>query len=134
MKKIEAIIKPFKLDDVREALDAFRQLVTRFPNSRYAPDASQRMVHLLDVLAKNEISTAQYYFARGAYVAAANRAKYVLEHYARTRFVEDALGIQAKAYKAMGYTKLTDDTLRVLQKNFPNSRYLSEVNKLRVAQ
>lgn len=118
----------------REALEAFRQLVSRFPDSRYAADASRRMVHLLDVLAKNEVSVAAYYFARGAYVAAANRAAYVVDHYQRTRYVEDALGIQAKAYKMMGFTQLMDDTLRVLQKNFPNSRYLAEVKTLRAAR
>lgn len=118
----------------REALEAFRQLVSRFPNSRYAADASQRTVHLLDVLAQNEIHVAEYYFGRGAYVAAVNRAAYVVQHYQRTRYVEDALGIQAKAYKMMGFTELMNDTVRMLEKNFPNSRYLAEVKTLRAAR
>lgn len=116
----------------REALETFRQLLTRFPDSRYAPDARQRMIHLLDVLAKDEVDIASYYFSRGAYVAAADRASYVVDHYQQTRYVEDALGILAKAYKMMGFTKLMNDTVRVLEKNFPNSPYLAQVKTLHV--
>lgn len=112
---------------VREAHDAFRELVTRFPNSRYASDAAQRMNSLVFALARYEVRIAQYYYSRGAHVAAANRAKYVIENYQQTPAVEDALGVQAKSYKAMGLDTLLQDTLRVLERNFPRSDYLKEL-------
>lgn len=112
---------------VREAYDAFRELVTRFPDSRYAADGRERMNNLVFALARYEVRVALYYFSRGAHVAAANRAKHVIENYQRTPAVEDALGIQAKAYREMGLDKLMRDTLRVLEQNFPQSRYLQEL-------
>ncbi len=113
--------------NTREAYDTFRELATRFPESRYAKEARTRMVELVAKLAKYEIDVARYYYMRGAYVAAANRAKYVVEHYQRTPLVEDALGIQAQSYAALGLDKLKSDTVRVLQKNYPHSRYLEEL-------
>ena len=110
----------------RDAFDAFRELVTRFPNSRYADDARQRMAYLLNVLAKHDINVAQYYLRRGAFVAVVNRAKYVIENYQSTRAVEDALGLMAMAYREMGMLELAEDTLRVLRINFPSSRYLQQ--------
>ena len=115
---------------LRDSYDAFRELVERFPNSRYVADARQRMVYLLDAQARFEISVADFYFTRGVYVAAVNRCKYVLENYPRTTAVEDALGIQAKSYTRMGLSKLKQDTLRVLKMNFPNSRYFKEIRAL----
>ena len=114
----------------RESYNAFRELVERFPDSRYAKDARDRMRYLLDVQARYEVSVAQFYLERGAYVAAVNRCKYALENYARTPAVEDALGIQAKAYKLMGMPELAADTVRVLRANFPQSRYLEEIEAL----
>lgn len=111
----------------REAYETFSELVARFPNSRYARDAAARMNQLVYALAQYEIGVARYYLERGAYVAAANRAKHVVEHYQRTAAVEDALGIQAQAYGRLGMDKLKNDTLRVLEKNFPQSRYLREL-------
>lgn len=113
---------------MRDAYDAFRELVERFPQSRYAEDARNRMVYLVNFLAKSEINVARFYYDRRAYVATVNRAKYVIERYQRTPSVEDALGLQALAYKKMGMEGLMTDTLRVLEKNFPNSRYIKEVN------
>ena len=114
----------------RESYNAFRELVERFPNSRYAKDAIDRMRYLLDAQARYEVSVAKFYLERGAYVATVNRTKYALENYPRTPAVEDALGIQAKAYKLMGLTKLAEDTVRVLRTNFPNSPYLKEIEEL----
>jgi outer membrane protein assembly factor BamD len=111
----------------RDSYNAFRELVERFPDSRYAPDSRQRIIYLLNTLATYETKVANYYFNRGAYVAAVNRTKYVLENYQRTPAVEDALGIQAQAYTKMGLNDLSHDSLRVLKKNFPNSQYLSEI-------
>lgn len=117
----------------RESYNAFRELVERFPNSRYAKDATDRMRYLLDAQARYEVHVARFYFDRGAYVAAVNRCKYALENYPHTPAVEDALGIQAKAYKLMGLTKLAEDTTRVLRMNFPESRYLKEIEELKAA-
>jgi len=114
----------------RESYNAFRELVERFPQSRYAADARDRMRYLLDVQARYEVSVARFYFDRGAYVAAVNRCKYALENYPRTPAVEDALGIQAKAYRLMGLPELAADTVRVLRMNFPESRYLKEIEAL----
>jgi outer membrane protein assembly factor BamD len=117
----------------RESYNAFRELVERFPNSRYAKDAGERMKYLLDAQARYEVHIAQFYLDSGAYVAAANRCKFALENYPRTPAIEDALGIQAKAYQLMGLTKLADDTIRVLRANFPSSRYLKEIDELKAA-
>lgn len=111
---------------MRDAYDSFRELAERFPNSRYAQDSRHRMAYLVDSLAKNEMHVARYYFERGAYVAVVNRTKHVIENYQRTPSVEEALGLQAKAYKKLGLEDLRQDTLRVLQKNFPNSPYLHD--------
>jgi outer membrane protein assembly factor BamD len=111
----------------RDAYDVFRELVDRFPKSRYAPDARKRMVFLFDMQARYEINVARFYFKRGAYVAAVNRSKYVLETYPRTPSIEDALGIQAMSYAHMRMPKLRDDTVRVLQRNFPESHYFEKL-------
>jgi len=118
---------------IRESYDAFRELVERFPRSRYAKDASERMRFLVDAQARYEVHVAQFYYERGAYVAAVNRCKYALENYPRTPALEDALGIQAKAYKMMGLTQLASDSVRVLRMNFPESRYLKEIDNLKAA-
>lgn len=110
-----------------ESYNTFNELVTRFPNSRYATDARQRMAYLIEAQAKYETQVARFYFDRSAYVAAANRAKYSLETYPRTPSTEDALGIMTLAYKAMGLDDLADDSLRVLRRNFPDSRYIGEI-------
>jgi outer membrane protein assembly factor BamD len=114
----------------RDSYNAFRELVERFPNSRYAPDAAQRMAYLFDAQARYEVKVARFYFDRGAYIAAINRCKQALENYPRTPATEDALGIQAMAYKRMGMEGLLADTLRVLKRNFPESRYAAEVQAL----
>ncbi|MHB8623349.1 MAG: outer membrane protein assembly factor BamD [Sulfuricaulis sp.] len=114
----------------RESYSAFRELVERFPNSRYAADARQRMAYLYNTQAKYETQAALYYYERGAYVAAFNRAKYALETYPHAPATEDALGIIALSYKAMGMDDLLKDAMRVLTKNFPNSHYIAEVNSL----
>jgi outer membrane protein assembly factor BamD len=113
----------------RDAYITFRDLVDKFPKSRYREDATQRMAYLFDLQAKYEIKVARFYFERGAFVATANRAKVVLENYPRTPSTEDALGLQLLAYDRMGLKKLKDDTQRLLKLNFPKSKYLEEVEK-----
>lgn len=110
-----------------ESYNAFRELVERFPNSRYAKDAAQRMAYLFNAQAKYETGVARFYFDRGAYVAAINRCKYSLENYPRTPSTEDALGVMALSYQAAGLNDLSSDTLRVLKKNFPASGYIAQI-------
>lgn len=112
---------------VRDAYNAFRELVTRFPESPYAEDSRQRIIHLVNVLAKHDVNVARYYLAHGAYVAVVNRAKKVLEEYQRTPAVEDALGLMAIAYREMGLEDLMQDTMRILESNFPESHYLAQI-------
>ncbi len=115
--------------DPGSALDAFRdfgELVTRFPDSKYAPDARQRMVYLRNNLAKSEVHVARYYMKRGAYIAAANRATNVIENFQRTSAVEDALEILIDAYDRLGEKQLAADAERVLQVNRQAGRFLSD--------
>lgn len=115
----------------REAFDAFKDLVTRFPDSRYAVDSTDRMHYLVNSLASNEIRVADYYLRRGAYVASVNRVQFSLKTYPRAPANEEGLVIMVKAYDAMGMTDLRDDAQRVLLKNFPNSAYLKGGNPRR---
>jgi outer membrane protein assembly factor BamD len=109
----------------REAFEAFKELVTRFPDSKYTPDATARMKYLVNALAANEVHVAKYYLKRQAWVAAANRAKEVLKTYPQAPATEEALAILAVAYDKLGLADLRDDARRVLALNFPNSRYLA---------
>jgi outer membrane protein assembly factor BamD len=104
----------------RQSFDDFEILVIRFPNSRYAEDARQRMVYLRNNLANHEIHVANYYIKRGAYVAAANRAKFVVENYQQTPAVPDALVVLVKAYTKLDMDELKDNAMRVLMLNYPD--------------
>ena len=108
----------------REAFEAFREVVTRFPESRYAADAAARMRYLVNSLAAHEVHVARYYMKRTAYIAAANRAQYAIQHYPQAPAVEEAVFILVKAYDALGMPELRDAADRVMQKNFPDSAYL----------
>ncbi|MBI5329413.1 MAG: outer membrane protein assembly factor BamD [Betaproteobacteria bacterium] len=109
----------------KDAFAAFKELSTRFPESKYTPDAVARMAYLVNSLASHEVKVANYYFKRGAYVAAVNRSKHVLENYKTSPFQEGALAIMVKSYERMGMNDLRDDARRVLDKNFPNSPWLT---------
>ena len=111
----------------RDSFDAFKELVQRFPDSKYAPDSIQRMNWLVNALASHEVHVARYYLGRGAYVAATNRAQYALQNYPQTPALEDALYVLVKAYDAMGLNDLRDDAARVMKKNFPDGRYVKAV-------
>lgn len=100
-----------------DAFDAFKDLATRFPDSKYADDARARMQYLINMLARYDIHVARYYLRRGAYIAAVNRAQDVLTGYPQTPSTRDALQIMVQAYDAMGMDKLRDDARRVLDKN-----------------
>ena len=103
-----------------------RELVKRYPDSRYAKDATLRMTYLVNTLANHELHVARYYMKRTAYVAALNRAKYVLETYPDSPAIEEALVIMISAYDALGMDDLKQDTLRVLQTNYPDSPMLGK--------
>ena len=109
----------------REAFDAFKELVNRFPDSKYTEDAVARMRYLLNSLAQYEVHVARYYMKRGAYVAAANRAQYAVQNYIQAPAVEEAVFILVKAYDSLGMTDLRDAADRVMRKNFPQSKYLT---------
>jgi outer membrane protein assembly factor BamD len=106
----------------QDAFDAFRELVTRFPQSRYTPDARARMNYLVNSLASAEVNVAEYYLRRGAYVAAVNRAQYALTNYPRAPAIERALTVLVKAYDDMGLDDLRDDANRTLAANFPGTQ------------
>ena len=109
----------------REAFEAFKELATRFPESKYTPDAIGRMKYLVNNLAAHEVRVARYYYKRRAYVAAVNRAKYALENYPQSPALEEGLAIMAKGYDQLNLPDLRDDALRVLKLNFPNSPYVA---------
>ncbi len=103
--------------DPGSALDSFKdfaELVRRFPDSRYAPDARKRMLYLRNNLAQYQVNVADYYFRRGAYLAAANRGVYVIENFQRTPAVKPALEMMIKSYRKLGMDELAADTERVL--------------------
>jgi outer membrane protein assembly factor BamD len=109
----------------KESFEAFRELIARFPDSRYAPDAKARMTYIVNSLAQYEVHVARYYYTRGAYVAAINRAQAALADYRDVPALEEALFILVRSYDALGMTQLRDDARRVMEKNYPASDYLS---------
>ncbi|MGE5622974.1 MAG: outer membrane protein assembly factor BamD [Bacillota bacterium] len=106
-----------------EAFDSFKQLAERFPDSKYTKDAIARMKYLVNAMARHEVHVASYYYRRGAYVAAANRAQVAVNEYRDAPVIEEALTIMVRSYDALGLTDLRDDAERVLKTNFPNSAY-----------
>lgn len=106
---------------LRDSFVTFKELVERYPSSKYAKDATQRMVYLANSLSEHELDVARYYMKRQAYLAAINRCKYVLEYYPQTPSVEESLVIMISAYDLMGLDDLKKDTIRILEKNYPNS-------------
>lgn len=109
----------------KESFEAFKELTIRYPASRYAPDAAQRMAYIVNSLAQYEVHVARYYFSKGAYVAAVNRAQITVADYQGVPAVEEALFIMVKSYDALGLTQLRDDTQRVLEKNYPQTPFLT---------
>ena len=105
----------------------FSELVNRFPERKYSEDARQRMLFLRNNLAKHEVHVAGYYMRRKAYLAAANRAKYVIENYPRTPAVPEALVTMVKAYRLLGLEDLAGDAMRVLTLNYPDHVGVSEL-------
>jgi outer membrane protein assembly factor BamD len=110
----------------KESFEAFKELATRFPDSRYTPDARARMTYIVNSLAQYEIHVARYYFSRGAYISAINRAQTAIADYRDVPALEEALFILYRSYDALNMAQLRDDTRRVMEKNFPQSEYLSK--------
>lgn len=113
------------------SFEAFKELAERFPDSRYTPDARQRMTYIVNALAQSEVHVARYYYNRGAYVAAISRAQIAVTDYQQVPAVEEALYILVQSYDALGMKDLSEDARRVMQKNFPTSAYLTQGFKSR---
>lgn len=110
---------------LRESYDAFKIVVDKYPDSKYAPDAAARMRYIVNALASYEVHAADYYYRRGAYVAAINRAQLAVKEYKNAPSIEDALHIMMLSYTKLNETKLADDTRRVLAGTFPDSPYIT---------
>jgi outer membrane protein assembly factor BamD len=115
--KVDLSVRPPK--DTMLAFSTFQELIRRYPDSRYAPDARQRMVFLRNRLAQYENHVARYYIARGAYIAALQRTTYAVEHYTGAPELEESLQLMIEAYENLGVTDLAEDTRRVLAQSYP---------------
>ena len=115
----------------RDSFNDFSQLIRRYPNSQYSPDAQKRMQYLKNLLAASEVHVARYYIYRGAYVAAANRGRYVFEQMQGTAAVPEALAIMVEAYQLLDMDELAEDTLLVLSSNFPEHELLDKNGQLK---
>ena len=104
----------------RDSYNEFAQLTSRYPNSRYAPDAKQRMIYLRNLLAAYEVHVGHYYLTRQAYVAAANRGRYVVENFQETPAVGDGLAIMTEAYQRLSLNDLAASSLETLKLNYPD--------------
>jgi len=108
-------------ETLRKSFLAFKELLTLYPDTRYGRDATERMIYLKNKLADHELHIARHYMKVNAYVAALNRAKYVIETYPDSNFVEEALVIMISAYDNLGMNDFKEDNLRILKQNYPNS-------------
>ena len=108
----------------KDAFESFKVVVERFPNSKYAPDALDRMRYIVNSLAEADVIVARFYYQRGAYLASANRAQLAIRDYDRAPAVEEALYILYKSYEKLGMVELSNDTARVFKLNFPDSPML----------
>ena len=111
---------------LRQSYLAFNELIDRFPNSNYAPDARKRIAWLVNTIAMNEVHVARFYYERSAYVAAINRAQSVITDFEGVPAAEQALYVMMMSYKKLGLNDLSNDSERVLLANFPNTKLISE--------
>jgi outer membrane protein assembly factor BamD len=109
----------------KDSFESFRELSTRFPESRYTQDARLRMTYIVNSLAQYEVHVARYYFQRGAYVAAIGRAQIALSDYQAVPAHEEALYILIQSYDALGLTQLRDDTRRIMDASYPRSTFMT---------
>lgn len=120
-------LDPSKRDPgaARDSFNDFAQMLERFPESKYAPDAQQRMIYLRNLLAAYEVNIARYYIKREAYIAAANRGRYVFENFQGAPAVADGLSVMVEAYLNIGMEENANEALSVLAANFPNHKSLN---------
>lgn len=116
-------------DSIRKTFNYFAQLIQRFPKSIYTPDAIKRMKELRENLARYETRVANYYQRHGAYLAAANRAKYVTENYPDSQVIPDALTIMTHSYRKLGMSQLASDSYRILESNYPEYIKTKKLNE-----
>lgn len=109
----------------REAFNDFRRLIQQYPNSKYAADARKRMLHIKERLARYEIAIARFYMRREAFVAAANRGRYVIEHFPDSTQVQQALEIMVSSYDQLGLEELRQNAMKTLKLNYPDSEFIS---------
>lgn len=112
--------------EAQRAFVQFSELVNRFPDSQYTPDALKRLEYLRNLLARSEINIANYYFNRKAFIAALNRGRYVVENFQRTPAVPDGLAVMVQAYMALDMRELAEDSLNTLKANYPDYPALKE--------
>ena len=110
----------------KESFESFKELAARFPDSRYTADARLRMTYIVNSLAESEVHVARYYYSRGAYVAAINRAQTAIADYRDVPALEEATYILYKSYDSLGMIQLRDDTKRVLEKTYPQSSFIAK--------
>jgi outer membrane protein assembly factor BamD len=113
-------------ESARESFAALKELVSRYPESKYAPDAQQRLTYLVNALAAHEVHVARYYYRRGAYIASVNRSQYMLQNYPGTPAQEEALYLLMLSYEKLGMEDLRADAERILRGNYPQSRHFAE--------
>jgi outer membrane protein assembly factor BamD len=109
----------------KESFEAYKELAAKFPESKYTSDAKQRMTYIVNSLASYEVHVAKYYFSRGAYVAAINRAQLAITDYRDVPALEEAMFIIYKSYEALDIVQLRDDAKRIMETSFPKSELLS---------
>jgi outer membrane protein assembly factor BamD len=111
-------------ENAKQSFVAFKTFIEKFPKSKYAADARQRMIFIRNQLAAYELQVAKYYLRRKAYVASINRSKYVIESYQKTSSVGEAIAVMTEAYTQLGQNDLAASSKLVLQKNYPDHSYL----------
>jgi outer membrane protein assembly factor BamD len=133
------IIKELTMQDISDrdisqlekSFQALKVMINLFPKSQYYEDAINRMTYLMNKIAERELYVARFYMRKKAFLAAINRAKYVIENYSQSIHQEEALIIMISGYRNLGITDLANDTKKVLDLNYPNNQLLkNNINKI----
>lgn len=120
---------PRDISTLQRSFSSFSTVAHLFPHSPYAPDSVLRMAYIRNLMARREIEIATFYMKKNAYVAAANRASYVVQHFQGSPEVIKALAIMVKAYRSIGLYKMADSSYAILQASYPNSRELARLRR-----
>ncbi len=120
---------PRDVSTLQQSYASFAALTKEFPSSPYTPDSRLRMAYIRNLMARREILIANFYYGRRAYVAAANRAAYVVQHYERSPYVIQALALMVKSYRALDLQQMADSTYQILQASYPNSPEFRELKR-----